>query len=125
MASNPIPILAGDTLTNVGGCGRPRRALARRPDTYLPRPAAIAPMERPALPASAIPAPTIIAVTTMAVTIASVKTKAARYAGTGRVADHTASDEAGRAEEEGARGRAKRAVEQPLAGTRRCRYQCK
>jgi hypothetical protein len=56
--------------------------------------------------------------------MASVKTQAAGDTGTGHVADYPASDEAGRAEEEGARGRAKRAVEQSLSGTRRCRCQC-
>ncbi len=57
----------------------------------------------PQLPAGAIPAAAIIAVATIAVTIVPVKTKAAGDAGTGRVADHPASDEAGRAEQKGAR----------------------
>jgi hypothetical protein len=65
----------------------------------------------PELPAGAIPAATIIAVATIAVTIVSVKTEAAGDAGTGRVADHPASDEAGRAEQKGARSGAERAVE--------------
>ena len=46
--------------------------------------------------------------------IASVKTQAARDTGTGHVADHPAGDETGRAEEEGARGRTKRTIEEPL-----------
>src|SRR5215471_11331086 len=53
-----------------------------------------------------------------------VKTKAAGDTGTGRIADHPAGDETGRAEQKGARSGAERAVEQPLASARRCRCQC-
>jgi hypothetical protein len=62
----------------------------------------------------------------MGVTIVSVKPVKAKTAGdtgTGRVADQPADEEAGRAAYQGASGRPERAVEQPLAGARRCRYQ--
>jgi hypothetical protein len=62
----------------------------------------------------------------MGVTIVSVKAVKAKTAGdpgTGCIADQTADKEARRAGDKGTRGRAQRAVEQPLSGARCSRYQ--
>jgi len=62
----------------------------------------------------------------MGVTIVSVKAVKAKTAGdtrTGRVANQPAGEEASRAAYKGAGGSAERAIEQPLPGARRCRYQ--
>jgi hypothetical protein len=69
------------------------------------KPRALSSAANTELPAGAIPAAAIIAVATrigvtiiIAVTIVSVKTQASGDLGTGRVPDHPASEQAGRAE---------------------------
>src|SRR5262249_44057046 len=61
--------------------------------------------------------------TIMGVTIVSVKAQTARDTGAGRVANHPARKEASGASDEGARGRAERAVKEPFPSAHRRRCQ--
>ena len=58
----------------------------------------------------------------VAVAIVTVKAQTAGDVGTGEKADRAARDEANGTAHKGARGRAERAVEHPLPGTRRSRH---